>query len=704
MSNSMSDRIKSLNSFIFHIFSENCRCFTSTCKINTGDPYIDYILDMLNGYQNPKSCKMFYDTGRLNYKQIFNRYLDYFVKMDLIFKGTNGYLLANNENLTWENIKAPHQDHCFCNPFQDALPVLMRFLQTAEAYKCADDCRIHTVLTPGQVHMFTQCLFWYLRKGIVDTLISWCYLDASLEAASVLTKSFHQQEDDRPVIIPRFSAVAGAPPPRLSAMTKSRTHQNLGTIAEDSPQPVSYSLMNAITSLFNPKKEYGCHAVSVGSLNLTSDYDVTLYGPCVTDVITLFNKLFGAAFFDSSSVVFDTNLYGSSFIELPEELSPQTPSRLFYGEVDCATDEFTEQKYMYVLSTDMISTPTHRELVRQVRGIPYDKDYITVAVLQQRLFALLKLSMWIKLFLQQEESGTNDLMRIMQSALVHLQNMQILQYLEHLFSKNDNMYISSPTREEASQENGAESIYKIYKNVGDMFTRSYTELEIATTPLRRRSSLPGEPLEILSYNDLPFHMVQKQYDYRTLVNMISIFNYFGSETYFTRGAFMHVVVSMQMCGGSRNGNPIFNDLSVSDLVNSFIENFADYVFHHGKRKYVKRMRDATSRMPAGAKDQLRRMLELFDKEETELQQRTPKEFLEFIHSCLDFILSDTATMFKGNESLILQATNGIEKTFLKIDRQMGEGKLQRPPESLGMMGGRHRSGGKRGGKRRVKFT
>ena len=57
---------------------------------------------------------------------------------------------------------------------------------------------------------------------------------------------------------------------------------------------------------------------SVGSNKITSDYDITLYGNSIDkgNVIKEFDMKFKELFFENSSIVFDTNIYGKSFIDL----------------------------------------------------------------------------------------------------------------------------------------------------------------------------------------------------------------------------------------------------------------------------------------------------------------------------------------------------------------------------------------------------
>ncbi len=65
-------------------------------------------------------------------------------------------------------------------------------------------------------------------------------------------------------------------------------------------------------------------------------------------------------------------------------------------------------------------------------------------------------------------------------------------------------------------------------------------------------------------------------------NYISFVNYNGSETYFTRGAFIDVVVNSQMCSSE------YIQLSPDEFFDSFIENIAELLTHFTKDKYINR--------------------------------------------------------------------------------------------------------------------
>jgi hypothetical protein len=77
-------------------------------------------------------------------------------------------------------------------------------------------------------------------------------------------------------------------------------------------------------------------------------------------------------------------------------------------------------------------------------------------------------------------------------------------------------------------------------------------------------------------------------------NYISFVNYNGSETYFTRGAFLQVVVNDQMCKDKDESKKII--LGDDDYIDSFIENMSELMIHYHKPKYIDRAKRALLRL------------------------------------------------------------------------------------------------------------
>lgn len=98
------------------------------------------------------------------------------------------------------------------------------------------------------------------------------------------------------------------------------------------------TLLNEVISKVNCKPN--CFFTSAGSVSLDSDYDVTVYGRNSSRIVELFNDIFISKFKKESSVIFDTNIYGTSFFHtnpienydyvLKDPSKPCTPNNFVY--------------------------------------------------------------------------------------------------------------------------------------------------------------------------------------------------------------------------------------------------------------------------------------------------------------------------------------------------------------------------------------
>lgn len=87
--------------------------------------------------------------------------------------------------------------------------------------------------------------------------------------------------------------------------------------------------------------ETTCVNASVGSDNLDSDYDITVYGPKSADIIEEFNARFLRLFNNvPSATVFDTNLYGIGAMS-PVTTYPQSPHFIRVGYKDKKRNDIT---------------------------------------------------------------------------------------------------------------------------------------------------------------------------------------------------------------------------------------------------------------------------------------------------------------------------------------------------------------------------
>jgi len=279
------------------------------------------------------------------------------------------------------------------------------------------------------------------------------------------------------------------------------TWENIKSLNDDSLKKLLWLLRKCIVDLLLKKlifklqldKKENFKIYSVGSNNLSSDYDITLYGDTVDkgNVITLFEEEFKKIFYEHSSTVFDTNIYGKSFISFEKN--------------DLST-EFTcnNNQTIYVLN----QASGHSQLV----------------------WALVKYFQDIRNSLG--ENMFNNIVNFLSK------NLDI-----------PHINIAFETR--------------IYLNNKDPDIIQYSKL----------FSNNFEKGFLKEYSN---NILLGTTDYTSLVN------FYGSETYFTRGAFLDVVVNKQMCQNKIK-------LQDFDYISSILENSGFFFLHNNKTKYFIRM-------------------------------------------------------------------------------------------------------------------
>ena len=223
---------------------------------------------------------------------------------------------------------------------------------------------------------------------------------------------------------------------------------------------------------------------SVGSTNITSDYDITLQGSqetYISRIITKYKDIIKLMLYGNSDIIFDTNLYGVGFSK----------------DVD--------------LNYDCNFKCNNDKIKLCITNIHTDND-----IYDQHTWA------FVKMF-------SNDKVSYHDTEYYH--NNDIIKT----------------------------AIDFVYNNI-----KSYNN---------------SNNYEIL-INKANF--IKSQYG---LNNFISIVNYYGSETYYTRGAFLDVVINQQTCKNNIQNNSYIDTHAFLD---SFIENISDYCNHSFKTKYLDR--------------------------------------------------------------------------------------------------------------------
>lgn len=592
--------LRLIQGFLRQVFTENCSCFDKTCEISFAkDSVVANVLRMFRILRNSKTCVTFFEKKRRDHASIINEHIDTFLKLDLLSYKRKTFFMANDLHLSWENIKSPHQSNgCFCGPLEHLIPKIEEmyrdlYVQTGSSLKSSS-----ISISASDIHEFARALFWYFRKAIVDNLVQHIYTVSSSNSLCKRSNNGDNLEE---------SDSEDDSDSEEDEYYEEPVSAIIGQYRKDRNTRKGWRLESMKTDITS------CHALSVGSTNITSDYDVTLYGNCVTTVIQGFHNAFERIFNEPSAKVFDTNLYGSSFIEMPVDIAKDDIR--FYERIDCSSyPKYDSELYYYVKGK--VNDPSVRN-----------------AKVQQHIWALLKLKRSVNSLF--EGHGKHE-----ELPSYYYLILDVLRYLP--FVSNLNAFLSnlldvdhaSPTKGTMNidmiEENDEQltrnirkvlspchtgDILELYEKIEDFhesmlaetahsapvsrvtsfnnfsFAKSASFADLSPTrqaskPLQINTSRRGS-LPVPEYNKLAFSMVSQSNTYTDLLNTISMFNFYGLETYYTRGAFLHVVFIMQTCKGKADNNLLDTDA----LIDSFIENYADYL-SHGKEKYLNRMLSA----------------------------------------------------------------------------------------------------------------
>lgn len=237
---------------------------------------------------------------------------------------------------------------------------------------------------------------------------------------------------------------------------------------------------------------------SVGSTNLSSDYDITIYGNTQDkhDLMEQFQIEFKRIFNEHSSKVFDTNIYGKAFIDFTEHPN--------YIKHSCNTT------FYYLKNNDSLESQLVWGLVkffkdfRQSFGEKMYNDYVSYLVLNIKLPHI----------------------EIARKTFIYLNNTD----------PDKTNYIG---------------LFELENYILDKYNN-----------------------KIQGFNDYT-----------------SLINFFGEETYFSRGAFLDTVVNDQMCQ-QKNTIP----LNESEFISSILENAGFFFLHNTKTKYVLRIYNTLIRL------------------------------------------------------------------------------------------------------------
>lgn len=608
-----------IKEFLKYIFINLCNCSSKECIIFTPIE-LKRLNDYIKSIQKPEEsikCNLIYNAQRVFNFSIPDAYqpkyidrklaqtrlkdldyvLDMFVNMKLLIKSSGRFFLFNGQILSWESIKKiSYKDIIdfynkgdvpklvmnmiyilFCDDYnkkvdlsniisqespsilneqeelKQNIALVWRYLDLEpEEVSILDKYEYTKSNVPQQITIIIQCIFWYLRKFIIDSLL-------------IIT---------------------------------------LGSIENDVSKDTAFGL-------------------SIGSTNLSSDYDITMYGETntVANIIDTFNKTFAKIFGDPSHFVFDTNLYGISFIMLKYPLSenyimisPDTqkiknPLNIKFPEPDLLSDIIScnNKDFKYIKSNIPIDNAQNLS------------KYMDDTSHSQHVWAIVKLINIIRLinvdsvtfdtYIKYIDDQFNQI-----KFKIHYDKAKELtlklEKLKYTYTVLLNLYkylkseLYGRKKPKRSSINipSSESLNRVSISIPSERRGSAVQTRRSSKPSRLSISSGGAPPSELytipeedTTTEEDTDIAKKYYIslYNLHINYISLINYHGDETYFTRGAFLDIVVNSQMCNKTQTQIPLL----YSDYMDSFIENLAELILHQ-KIKYIERAYKALKQIPS----------------------------------------------------------------------------------------------------------
>lgn len=283
---------------------------------------------------------------------------------------------------------------------------------------------------------------------------------------------------------------------------------------------------------------------SVGSVKISSDYDITLSGnnhKFISLIIVKFSNIVKRIFGNKEDIIFDTNIYGVGFSKKHDKIKNAN----YTCDIVCNNTQFC--------ITKLNEADEKKDMIDQ-------HTWAFIKLLSNLRVVIKKYNIEIKC-----EDSSNDIYNCLLKDIIK------------------------------TYEYAYKNVYK--KNILIVDEDDYTQflLKAADTFIDNHPKI--DEFNDSFYGCLYANLIStadeliSQYG---INNYISLVNYYGVETYYTRGAFLDVVVNQQSC--NLNADKNVSKVNKDGYLDSFIENCSDYCLHDFKEKYKKRALNALNNL------------------------------------------------------------------------------------------------------------
>ena len=309
-----------------------------------------------------------------------------------------------------------------------------------------------------------------------------------------------------------------------------------------------------------------CSVVAVGSISLTSNYDVTVSGVIYPNrIVRMFNQEFAKFWGDFSSNVFDTNLYGSTFfVTLGAEAKVSPDHMKLYQELGVGS-----QKILYLPPLQILDAPTPLGEIRKSQ-----LEWLVVKIFLHQL-----------VYLTPDGTGASPLFSLFTNRILpeiwqlvggNRQNRNVGSMVDRVFKAKfgekttREMILNTYEDKALTLKSYEQSLVQIessqlrYEAVYLGYLQSQATPLLLPPPPQGHANSSGLTPEQKEVYDILFE----------LIDNISKSNFYGSETYFCMATIYHVLGYVQGLGKF--------PLSAEDRIISALENYIDIFRYYSK--------------------------------------------------------------------------------------------------------------------------
>ncbi len=357
--------------------------------------------------------------------------------------------------------------------------------------------------------------------------------------------------------------------------------------------------------------DFSCSVVAVGTVSVTSNYNVTVSGVFYPNqIVNEFNYHFEEFWNNFSSEVFDTNIYGSTFfVTLPKGLP-----------INNTRNRIINNGYSKIKDTNILYLPPKSFTITTEKGLKNDQTYTTLLEkinISQFKWLVTKVHLHMKEYgIPVNNKNLNNIIKLLYKIINKTNNLneeKIYEFIQNIYNEKfntdyeiiipdlpiENSFNNTNNANNAPIMGGDPVSNKIYtkKNLNNYGKSVQNKIQSELTESSKRgnisSSIIQNKMKEIEYKQYRRTMYQKTLDeikatqlgyelsiseshhiqslkfLERLIDTISKSNFYGSETYLCMGTIYHILGYIQNLGAFEMKKEYFQQSAIENYMDMF---------------------------------------------------------------------------------------------------------------------------------------